>query len=130
MAKMNLKIKNAWIKALLSGKFKKIKKKLHNGKEQNYCALGVLQHLYNKEHKGNEIGMLDEGSLDESVAQWAGFTDSHTDGVDVDGTFSTPFLLKGKKGDILDEYSSIPELNDSPRNFSFACIAKVIKEKF
>lgn len=46
---MNKKIKEKWVKALRSGKYKKTTSCLHN--EKGFCCLGVLTDLYIKSHK-------------------------------------------------------------------------------
>lgn len=80
---MKPEIKNKWIKALKSGKYKQGTNTLKtiDGK---YCCLGVLCKLYGQEKgvnwrkRGTSNYFLDECSyLPSAVQEWAGLTDNN-----------------------------------------------------
>lgn len=61
MKKMNSFVKNAWIKALRSGKYKQTTGDLKN--DYGYCCLGVLTDIYCKTHKQNMDDFSNYASL-------------------------------------------------------------------
>jgi hypothetical protein len=95
---MKKEIKQLWIDALESGKYKQGRRALRKG--NNFCCLGVLCDLYNKETgglnsywDGNNFligegdGFAYDATLPMDVAHWAGL---HDDDPEVDGnTLST-----------------------------------------
>jgi hypothetical protein len=86
---MKSTVKEKWVAALRSGDYKKTKNHLHTS--EGFCCLGVLTDLYLKENNlewdyldsvdSGSPGQVDiysfesmEGSLPESVMNWAGIT--------------------------------------------------------
>lgn len=77
---MNQAIKERWVNALDSGKYKQVRGALHNDK--GYCCLGVLCDLYIQEHPDNNwtweegrFKFMDEcGVLPYTVRKWAGLS--------------------------------------------------------
>jgi len=77
---MNKRIKQKWIKALRSGKYKQGRGHLHY--DDKYCCLGVLTELYIREHNGEKWEKMlggnlfcfkaEECNLPEVVSDWAG----------------------------------------------------------
>ena len=65
---MNKKIKDKWVKALLSGKYHQGTKRLKGSNDSNimcHCCLGVLCELYSKEHpKEEKFKLKDVNSSD------------------------------------------------------------------
>ncbi len=125
---MNRRIKNLWIKALESGKYKQGKNRLRT--DDKFCCLGVLCDIYRKETgKGEWRGNIKkvfapdkesddstEGELPCIVSDWAKLESEN------------PRIEFG--GDI----ASISNLNDGRRQdkipvHSFKEIAKVIKKQ-
>lgn len=85
---MKLKIKEKWVKALRSGKYKQAKGYLlkregglsNKGKKIGYCCLGVLTDLYCKErgYKFDNITKRHGNAvLPDTVAKWAGLSNSN-----------------------------------------------------
>ena len=74
---MKREIRDKWVEALKSGDYKKTTGQLSeviSGKQCFFCALGVLQDLYNKEHGlewDNKTSELNVCSPD--VVKWSGF---------------------------------------------------------
>ena len=87
---MNKRIKDRWIAALRSRKYKQCKGVLHD--DNGYCCLGVLCDLHSKSKQGKEFGLKFEfkngsygikyyydnnvGILPEVVKEWAGLDDT------------------------------------------------------
>ncbi len=70
--KMNAFVKKGWVKALRSGEYKKGKGSLCDLNKCEYCCLGVLTDIYNKNHKltkEEKLYFLNLGFLDEDVAK-------------------------------------------------------------
>lgn len=124
---MKAKIKERWIRALTSGKYKKTTDELKCG-DKSFCALGVLHEVYRKDTKkgewiwddsedmykfkvGKQIG--DVSRIHPSVMKWAGTKNSRA-GIDVGVDY--------KKVDMV-------EINDDYK-WSFKRIAKAIREQF
>lgn len=83
---MDLKIKKTWIKALLSGDYKKAKGALKT--ERGYCCLGVLTDLYLKKNGSAKSKKLwqeegrcgnESGVLAKTVMKWAGLSNYSPD---------------------------------------------------
>lgn len=84
---MNTKVKQSWLRALTSGRFKQGRGQLktENGK---YCCLGVLCELHRRQHNrtnkrklewnGNEY-LSDSLLLPGRVRRWAGLEDPNPD---------------------------------------------------
>jgi len=71
--KMLKEIKDRWLEALRSGKYKQGKEMLQDS-EKNFCCLGVLCNLYNKEkHTGwADLNINGDEILPIKVMYWAG----------------------------------------------------------
>lgn len=116
---MKLKIKEKWVKALRSGKYKQGTKALYQNDSEDgkkgYCCLGVLTHLYAKE-KGLSFKEIIKRSgnsmLPRSVQKWAGLEGLDSDNPKVD--------YKGESCDLA-------HLNDENR-LKFPTIAKLIEK--
>ncbi len=74
---MNAKIKQRWLKALRSGKYKQGRGQLKNGK--SFCCLGVLCDIHRKTTKqtnwDGKYYLCNGYSLPQEVTDWAGLTD-------------------------------------------------------
>lgn len=110
---MNKKIKEDWVKALRSGKYKQGKGELHNKEDNTFCCLGVLCDLYIKEKeiewqkKGANVGKFYPSGV---ITNWAGAKPINTWGITHN-----------------EGATSIDCLND--RGFSFETLAKLIEEQ-
>lgn len=120
---MNSEIKQKWIDALRSGEYSQGAKKLRVEKE--FCCLGVLCDLYQKEHPNkcsweqdnygssyfvyNNFESTEELCLPKIVMEWAGLDDSN------------PNVVFNK------EMTAISNVNDSGANFK--TIAKIIEDQ-
>lgn len=129
---MRQNIMKKWVKALRSDKYKQgeglLKQKNLKG-DIEYCCLGVLCDLYNKEMKKNKKETLTEtlsgdmyifnmeaDILPKVVQNWAKMKDSV-------GTFQ---ILKDK--DNIGKYVNLVDMNDS--GCSFKKIAKTIEKEW
>lgn len=144
MAKMNVKIKARWIRALLSGKYKQTNGALRDTlvvfkgdkeevKRLGYCCLGVLCDIYRRDHprakwykdsfypKGTgSLGVYGAHSiLPTEVARWAG--------VEATGNLylKEPLVVKTKEGKF--SVNTLVDANDCAR-WKFKKIAALIKE--
>lgn len=114
--KMNPKVKEKWVAALRSGKFKQARSALRVESEDGvgYCCLGVLceVHRQSTKRKGWSRGeeyMGESAFLPEQVAKWAGLE------IDNDGDVKPPKCHK-----------TLAQLNDgSGKNFDY--IAGIIE---
>lgn len=75
---MDKRIKNRWIKRLLSGKYLQARnalKKTRSDGKVGYCCLGVLEEMY-REHRKMYPLRVDgwESLLSNEAAKWAGVT--------------------------------------------------------
>lgn len=72
---MNPEVKEKFVEALLSGRYKKCTGRLSAGVEDNVkkmCYLGVLEDVYNQEHGKNSRGYSEVGFPSRKVLKWAG----------------------------------------------------------
>lgn len=133
---MKERIKNLWLTALRSGKYKQGKDSLHaidkNG-EHHFCCLGVLTDLYLQEHPNKVGGWVEyeknkqtrkltlafdgsEDLLTQRVKAWAGLSST------------CPDIINGY--DVIcqcDIKTDVASLNDSGKRFK--TIAKLIEEQ-
>jgi hypothetical protein len=117
---MNKEIKEQWIAALTSGKYKQGIGQLRSGQlrsNNKFCCLGVLCNLHAQAHPEiathqpfSDMYMGEDSYLPDEVREWAGL-DSDNGGYVVCGENVT---LAGRNDD----------------GFSFRKIAKIIQEKF
>lgn len=101
---MNQRIKNLWIKALRSGKFRQAKGKMRVGRGNNiaYCCLGVLEQIRCNE-KG--VGFTSNGGLpSKATKKWA---ELYT---------RDPILEPGLEPGL---GTSASEMNDADKKFSY-----------
>lgn len=121
---MNPRVKQLWIEALRSGKFKQAQGRLKT--ENGYCCLGVLCELHRREVGGTEWKRYssEEGKyiydghimdLPWSVVSWA----------DLDQ--SDPRIIDAFIGDVYLHSEKMSGLNDSGE--TFGTIATLIEEK-
>ena len=88
---MNQRIKQQWIEALRSGKYKQTREVLRDN--SGFCCLGVLTDIYLKEHNLSwtvESGCFlaperQDVSLPQSVVDWAGLSCKYGSPTDRDG---------------------------------------------
>lgn len=125
---MNEEIKEQWVKALRSGKYKQgreaLRKKDPKTGQWTYCCLGVLCDLYQKKHqsikwqenkRGGYCHIHDNGaSLPTEVQEWAGL-----------GHPSGTFVWVKHKGE--HTVQSLVCVNDTLK-WSFNTIANIIKK--
>lgn len=121
---MNVEIKQKWIAALTSGKYKQTEACLKN--DSGFCCLGVLTDLYIKE-KGLNWNLYEENGenyyyldtekkiLDEEVIKWAGLE------------LPKDTRLKGANGSYDNDDKCLASDNDNGKTFKQ--IAKIIEEK-
>lgn len=114
MSKMDPQVKEVWIDALLSGKYKQGRTKLQN-QDGEFCCLGVLCDLYDKAHPNATLrdakGYAGKWhSLPYEVRSWSGISEVGEFHL-VDGT-----------------HCSLARLNDE--GMKFPDIANVIREHF
>lgn len=71
---MKAEIAKSWCAALRSGEYKQGREGFLRDKEGNYCCLGVLSSLYNKEHAQDPLdeGLVGRLLLRGDVAEWSG----------------------------------------------------------
>lgn len=117
---MNQEIKERWVKALRSGKYKQGKGSLRridsSTKEVTYCCLGVLSCLYLDEHPERNNNLILKGEyLSFEVIKWAGLENKNKNPVYLP-TDEDVFCLM-----------SLSALNDSG-DYSFSDIADVIEK--
>lgn len=115
---MDPKIKEAWINALRSGKYKQTTGSLQN--EDGFCCLGVLCDLYSQQSgewiKNKEKITFSDGEMEREdipptkVAEWAGLEESD------------PFIM------VNGEAKAITYLNDEA-HLSFDELSLLIKEQ-
>ncbi len=127
---MNKRVKNKWVKALRSGKYKKTTGALRKnlGKDKvGYCCLGVLCDLYAKEVGGTWNSTSDFvvskkeisiSVLPQSVRDWAGLKSS-------EGDFGVEGVKRKTKGS---KYSTLTDINDVMEKKGFNYIADVIEK--
>lgn len=117
---MKKAIKEKWVKALKSGKYKKAKNALRTNK--GYCCLGVLCDLYAKEKKQKwearykSLGYNFQGIsgvLPDKVMKWAGLKSSN------------PFIDFDMKDGLGAMNTNLGEINDRTKT-SFKKIAELI----
>lgn len=133
---MNPEVKQKWMTALCSGKYQqttlRLKKETMNGEE--FCCLGVLCDLYNKETgKGkwvkhlhcNDYGFLVDEDLGNNWAEWTQLPGVVAEWAGID-TVNCSFPSY-KPADMC-EYGTLINENDHGKNFHE--IANVIREKF
>lgn len=120
---MNKKVKEKWVKALRSGKYKKAKKVLHT--ESGYCCLGVLCDIYRKETgRGKWVKEKGKGkvyfkfvngteekakTLPDKVMKWAGLIETSPH---LNGSFSLAAMndaVKSNHGKSFKEIADIIE---------------------
>lgn len=110
---MKKNIKAKWLKALRSGEYKQGRKELRTCEVggDRFCCLGVLTDLYkkDKEISWEEATGNNPGTLNESVAEWAG--------IDIEKLGNVVNIKRSK-------FSCLSEMNDKGR--SFKQIANVI----
>ena len=114
--KMNPKIKNKWINALMSGKFRQTQGTLREkgNKCVKYCCLGVLTKLYADETGRDFLDVAQEyDMLPVEVIIWAGLNERDP-------------VVKNEKTE--KERTTCSALNDIEL-LSFKEIAKIIKEQ-
>jgi hypothetical protein len=105
---MKQEIKQKWVKALRSGKYKQGEGRLKQ--KDTFCCLGVLCDLYRKEtgepwekdEYGSETMLNEESFLPPTVKRWAGIrSKTHSPKV------RSPFVKETKR-----PYVALSELND------------------
>lgn len=116
---MKPEIKDKWLDALRSGKYKQTKNMLRN--KNAYCCLGVLADIYSKEvgaeWKPDSAGCLrienDNGILPYCIQSWAGLKQANPD-VEIGGV-----------------HYSLAQLNDGReiRRKTFKQIASIIEKE-
>lgn len=104
---MKKEVKDKWIKALRSGKYKQTRGRLHNQNGGGYCCLGVLCEVTGLEY--DKDGLL----LDQEIVNFAGMRSDC-------GKYQEGSTLKGNS-------FSLSVLNDS-RKWSFKKIADFIED--
>lgn len=120
---MNQEIKNKWVDALLSGKYKQGMGMLRN-RNNKFCCLGVLCDLYSKETgtqwqngpTGYRMHGVDD-ILPPEVAAWA----------DCDRSPAVIAHYVDKRGKTKDQNQTLGDINDF--GVRFATTAKYIKEQ-
>jgi hypothetical protein len=117
---MNKEIKQQWVAALTSGKYKQGKGQLREG--DKFCCFGVLCNLHAQAHpeiaamqiSGGEY-MGEAAFLPYAVAEWAGLDSPN--GAYTRGAYASS-----------EDIETLAADNDS--GYSFRKIAKIIEEKF
>jgi hypothetical protein len=118
---MNKEIKQQWIAALTSGKYKQGKGQLRD-KDNNFCCLGVLCNLHAKEHPEIAAMQISRGEymgevswLPDEVIEWSGLDSPN--GVYTRNAYASS-----------EDVQTLAADNDC--GYSFRKIAKIIEEKF
>lgn len=113
IGKMNPEVKEKWLEALRSGRYKQGYSNLKNSDDQ-YCCLGVLCDLHGKE-TGNEFTgryyLRDRYSLPEEVVSWSGL--------------SGPWAAIPEP---INDHNSLADMNDKFK-FTFHQIADIIEKQ-
>ena len=121
--KMDPELKQKWLKALRSGRYKQVKGTLHN--ENGYCCLGVLASV-SKMGRWEELSYSTTGGKRYKFVPFKKYTDKFDDAVPYVGTFDegseTAFGLD------VDQQTTLVNMNDS-NNKSFKQIADYVERE-